>query len=169
MSKVFLKYKWRILVWGVYAFWVFAGLSDYHYRLDTEETGLWVFWTVIVPMIIYLIYNLYKYFKGKKKESAYSKDNVYNERDNNTTAYKGSMWPLVEFAKEHGKLQMQSDNDSMWCKFRFADGVEGHVASVLKNYSTEDIKSSKEKISIRILESGTYCMCLEWEDINLEG
>lgn len=145
MSKVFLKYKWWILVWGVYAFWVYAGLSDYHYRLDAEETGLWVFWTVIVPMIIYLIYNLYKYFKGKKKESAYSKDNAYNERSNSAIACKRSVWPLVEFAKEHGKLQMQSDNDNMWCKFRFADGVEGYVASALKNYSTEGIKNSKKK------------------------
>lgn len=163
MSKVFLKYKWWILVWGVYAFLVYAGLSDYHYRLDAEETGLWVFWTIIVPVIIYLIYNLYKYFKGKRNGDSYSKSS------NNVATHNDKMWPLVEFAKKHGKLQMQSDNDSMWCKFRFADGVEGHVASVLKNYSTEDIKNSKEKISIRILESGDYCMCLEWEDINLEG
>lgn len=74
---------------------------------------------------------------------------------------------MVEFAKKHGKLQMQSDNDSMWCKFRFADGVGEYVASVLKNYSTEDIKNSKERISIRVLESGDYCMCLDWEDIDI--
>jgi len=169
MGKILFKIKWWILVWAVYAFWVYAALSDYRYNLDSEEKGLWVFWTVIVPVVIYLIYNLYKHFKGKRRGSVCSKDSDYNERSNSATAYRGSMWPLVEFAKEHGKLQMQSDNDNMWCKFRFADGVEGYVASVLKNYSTEDIKNSKERISIRILESGDYCMCLEWEDINLEG
>lgn len=164
---MFLKYKWWILVWGVYAFWVFVGLSDYHYRLDTEETWLWVFWTIIVPIIICLIYNLYKYFKGKRNGNSYSKNNAYTGSGNTVITYKGSMWHLVEFAKEHGKLQMQSDNGNMWCKFRFADGVEGYVASVLKNYSAEDIKNSKERISIRILESGDYCMCLDWEDIDI--
>ena len=157
-------------MWGVYAFLVYVALlSSYHYRPNAKMNVLWVFWTVIVPVSIYLIYNLYKYFKGKRKGNSYNKNNAYTGSSNTITACKGSMWPLVEFAKEHGKLQMQSDNNSMWCKFRFTDGVEGYVASALKNYSTEDIKNSKEKISIRILESGDYCMCLDWEDINLEG
>lgn len=167
MGKILLKFKWWLLAWAVYAFWVYAALSDYHYRLDSEEKGLWMFWTIVVPIIIYLVYSLYKYSKNRRSNSSYSKNSIYIANNNEINTHYDKVWPLVEFAKEHGKLQMQSDNDNMWCKFRFADGVEGHVASALKNYSTEDIKNSKERISIRILESGDYCMCLDWEDIDI--
>lgn len=87
-------------------------------------------------------------------------------------------WPLLTFAKEHGKMQVgdfqNKETGEMFkaCIFTQTDGTRVFVAfsSKLGELTPKEIAAMKDELVVVQLESGNYSLCKRdttWEDIDL--
>lgn len=84
-------------------------------------------------------------------------------------------WTLEEFAYQFGQMkvlyELENKEHVSLKKAIFTDQhdveTEVYIANNLKEYNAKAIAASKDHLSVRILESGHYCLCKEWEDVDL--
>ena len=87
-------------------------------------------------------------------------------------------WPLLTFAKEHGKMQVgdfqNKETGEMFkaCIFTQPDGTRVFVAfsSKLGELTPKEIAAMKDELVVVQLESGNYSLCKRdttWEDVDL--
>ena len=86
-----------------------------------------------------------------------------------------TFWTLQEFVEKFGKMRVLVHTESngntslVECTFTDSKGTitTTYIADVLKKYTPSQLKANRDRISVRILDSGAYCLCLEWEEIEL--
>lgn len=84
---------------------------------------------------------------------------------------------LREFMKHYERMQVHVFTDSFGnqtidrCVFTDYAGkeIEVYIAKVLQNYSKEDLKREKDKLFIKVFDSGNLCLCKKREDVEMEG
>lgn len=85
-------------------------------------------------------------------------------------------WTLVDFARKHGQMKVTTAYNAMFkkecldkCVFVASDGKEtiAYIADVVKTYTPKMIEENKDKLHIRVLDSGYYCLCENRLDIDL--
>lgn len=153
------KYKWWIIVYIIWFSITYLSCFDHGNSWHRYKNQFLITCNIIIPLVIYIVYYIYKNFR-KKSNSSYLREEVYS---------------LVEFSKLYGKLQIKTgvnnNNEIVIEECRFIkDNKETiiYVANILKHYSAEDISKNKDTLEVRKLESGSYCLCKKWQDINLE-
>ena len=133
-----------------------------------------MYWIVLfligISIVAYFILKSYH----AKKASCKRKDATYTMSDNNVKP--GDSWPLVDFACMHGQMKVSTVYNAMFkkdcldkCVFTASDGKEtvAYIADVVKVYTPKMIEENKDKLHIRVLKSGYYCLCENRIDIDL--
>lgn len=89
-------------------------------------------------------------------------------------------WPLVDFAKSHGKMKITNEltNSQTGETFRSCAFISSGGAVTLVGFSSnlgelnkDQIKAQKDDLQVVLLESGNYKLCKKgtdsWEDVDL--
>lgn len=131
---------------------------------DRADEWWVVFWQFTVPWGVYgavvVAEKLYFIVKDEKAINEYPTQDV---------------WKLIDFAVQHGKMSINVFTSSTGkktlekCVFRNEEGTETYVyvAKSLKHLSTEQIQEKKDRLIVRLMPSGKYCLCPKWESVNL--
>lgn len=165
MKNLFLKYKWWILGYVLYMI-VLGGMigsdndgEDFVYGILIAYIG--------VPIVLYILYYVWWY---KILEKPHKKEKAQNIIVVNPPQEDKESWPLIEFAKLHGKMKVHFTQGQLdRCYFINEEGTitETYVDRAICQYKVEDIQRERENLSIITLESGDYCLCHPLGDVNL--
>lgn len=148
------------------------------YVINNIRTMSWMIFfmcAVGVPALLYIVYCIFNSFNVKKQDSAENdKKNII--LSNSDDIKPGDSWPLVDFARMHGQMKVSTAYNAMFkkdcldkCIFTANDGKEtiAYIADVVKTYTPKMIEENKDKLHIRVLESGYYCLCENRIDVDL--
>lgn len=86
----------------------------------------------------------------------------------------GSSWPFDTFEKEHGKYHVVGVDSKrgtlVYGIFEDADNKQiiTCVSDIVKKYNKEEFEINKHNLVVIVLDSGLYCVCKKWEDVNLD-
>lgn len=141
--------------------------------LDLKHEEFWygiIISCIAIPLMILSLYLLL--FKKRTNTQEINTHEVTKENrydyDNQTS------WSLVDFAKLHGKMQIHVHTDADLntsyldlCKFTNEKGEEtyAYISKVLKECTAKEIAERKDELSIHLMPSGKYCLCLEWVSV----
>lgn len=134
-----------------------------------------MYW-MILPLIgiFILAYIMFKSYNTKKQTSHKIENGA--STISSTNVKPGDSWPLVDFARKHGQMKVSTAYNAMFkkecldkCVFIASDGKEtiAYIADVVKTYTPKMIEENKDKLHIRVLDSGYYCLCENRLDIDL--
>ena len=178
------KYKWYILGYIFYVSIVLA--SIWNERRDFWP--LFIIWCITIPIALYVVSHfVQKYIKEHKNRAVLSsvlvappmanheKDTV-NESSNSDLV---NSWPLIDFAKLHGKMQVgefkNSNSGEVFksCIFTDKDGNVVYVSfySKLGVLTPQQIKEKKDLLRVGLLNTDRYVLYEKWEgwnNVNLE-
>lgn len=165
MKELFIRYKWSILAYIIYAAFVPTFLDN---GLELRHSDFWygiLICYFAIPLIIYTVFYVFKYYiKGKSKSTAKDAKTVPITKENES-------WTLMDFARQHGRMKVHRNSDGLLdiCTFTDNDNkvTKAYIALYIKNYNVEDIQREKNELSIITLSSGAYCLCKKWETVNL--
>lgn len=169
------KYKWYILGYVFYSSIVLASIWN-------ERRDFWpllIIWCITIPVALYTIGALVtKYRKTTKSNviisTAVEKDSVKNNDDSaNNDSYSDLLksWPLVDFAKEHGKMQIGEFTNGITgksfksCIFTGKDDTTLYVSfySKLGVLTPQQIKEKKDSLKVGLLNTNKYVLYEVWE------
>lgn len=168
--KYLIKYKWFLLAYIIYAAFIPLWLDE---GLDLRHRDFWygiIICYFAVPLIVYtVIFIIKNLFESTAKVPTVT--NVESEKkvDKNSV-------PLLDFAKKHGQMKIfrhidniAGDSYILDCMFVDSGGKETHVcvANNIKDYTPIDIIKAKENMSVILMPSGKWCLCLNWETVDL--
>lgn len=117
---------------------------------------------------------MFKSYNDKKQASCKSENDTLTT--SNDYVKPEDSWPLVDFARKHGQMKVTTAYNAMFkkecldkCVFIASDGKEtiAYIADVVKTYTPKMIEENKDKLHIRVLDSGYYCLCENRLDIDL--
>lgn len=167
MSKL-EKFKWYIIGYILYVT-VVLYLAKEEYQWGRNEFWLLcLVWCVAIPLVGYTVVHFFKKFLFTKEQPKEDELIVKAELEMSV--------PLVDFARIHGAMKINSHIDDLTgktktteCLFTTVDGTKTHVwvANNIKDYSAEDISKNKDNLYVMMMPSGEYCLCIPWEDVEL--
>ena len=158
-----------LLGWGVISIGVAA-------EEPSASICLFLIFAIIVPLILVFAWHYNKHLRKKSlnNEITVENDSCSNQvtADASTNSNQDSnfgpdvvkTYPLVEFAKEHGKMQLIREYDKKTCSYQisfiFTDQT-GKITTVLpsestKNLTTEQITYLKYNMYIIEYQNGTF-------------
>ena len=169
------KYKWYILGYVFYASIVLASIWN-------ERRDFWpllIIWCITIPVALYITWGLVsKYRKTQKgninKSTAVEKNPVKKSDDdisNDSNSDLVKSWSLVEFAKEHGKMQVGEFTNSVTgesfksCIFTGKDGDTLYISfySKLGVLTPQQIKEKRDSLKVGLLNTNKYVLYEVWE------
>ena len=179
------KYQWYILGYILYVSIVLASIWD-------EGRDFWpmfIIWCISIPLALYIIWSLvWKYIKSPKpninKNIAVENNSVKSYESNPEKESSSSdvvkTWSLVEFAKEHGKMQVGdftnriTGEKSKSCIFTDKNGNTVNVSfdSKLGTLTPLQIKEKRDSLKVCLLKTNKYMLFKElvgWNEVNLES
>lgn len=134
-----------------------------------------MFWIVLSLIGISIFtYFMFKSYNAKKEISCESKSSTPATCDNNVKP--GDSWSLVDFARIHGQMKVSTAYNATFkkdcldkCIFTASDGKEtlAYIADVVREYTPKMIEENKDKLHIRVLDSGAYCLCENFIEVQL--
>lgn len=175
------KYKWYILGYVFYTSIVLASIWN-------ERRDFWpllIIWCITIPIALYVIwYFILKYVLTKKRGGNVPKRiDIRNSIENVEDIQKQSSdleksWPLVEFAKMHGKMQIgeflnnKTGKPFKSCVFTDGGGNTTYVSfySKLGVLTPQQIKDKRDLLKVGLLNTNKYVLYEEWDgwnDVNL--
>ena len=87
----------------------------------------------------------------------------------------GTVWAFEDIVRMHGEYGSVVVADSKrgmleYGIFENADGkhIVACVSDVVKKYSAEEFEKNQSNLEVVVLDSGLYCVCKRWEDVNLD-
>lgn len=169
------KYKWYILGYVFYASIVLASIWN-------ERRDFWpllIIWCITIPVALYIIWALVsKYRKAQKSKinntTAVEKNLVKKSDDsanNDSNSDLVKSWPLVDFAKEHGKMQIGEFTNGITgksfksCIFTGKDDTTLYVSfySKLGVLTPQQIKEKRDSLKVGLLNTNKYVLYEVWE------
>lgn len=134
-----------------------------------------MYWIVLLLIGISIFaYFIFKNYNVKEQASCKSENSTSCTSGDDVKP--GDSWSLVDFARMHGKMKVSTAYNAMFkkdcldkCMFTTSDGKEtiACIANVVKTYTPKMIEENKDKLHIRVLESGHYCLCKDRVDVDL--
>ena len=81
----------------------------------------------------------------------------------------GTTWPFKDFVRIHGEYKSVVVADKEYGIFEDANNnkIVTCVSNVVKKYGSKEFENNKVNLEVVVLESGLYCVCEKWEDVNL--
>ena len=86
----------------------------------------------------------------------------------------GTTWSFDDFVRLHGDYEsvVVADSKRGMLEYGIFEDTNNNqtivcVSNVIKKYSYEDFEKKKHNFEVVVLESGLYCVCEKWEDVNL--
>lgn len=86
----------------------------------------------------------------------------------------GTTWSFDDFVRLHGDYEsvVVADSKRGMLEYGIFEDANNNqtivcVSNVIKKYSYEDFEKKKHNFEVVVLESGLYCVCEKWEDVNL--
>ena len=86
----------------------------------------------------------------------------------------GTIWSFEDFVRMHGEYEsvVVADSKRGMLEYGIFEDANNNmivtcVSNVVKKYSNEEFENNKANLEIVVLESGLYCVCSKWEDVNL--
>ena len=169
------KYKWYILGYVFYASIVLASIWN-------ERRDFWpllIVWCITIPVALYIIGALVVKYKNTKKSSVKCPTTVVdnpikNIDDSTNNDFHSDLvksWSLVDFAKEHGKMQIGDFTNSVTgksfksCIFTGKDGDTLYVSfySKLGVLTPQQIKEKRDSLKVGLLNTNKYVLYEVWE------
>ena len=87
----------------------------------------------------------------------------------------GTTWSLDDFVRKHGEYEAVVVADSKKGMLEYgifcdANGkqIVACISDVVKKYSAEEFEQNRPNLEVVVLDSGLYCVCKRWEDVNLD-
>jgi hypothetical protein len=169
------KYKWYILGYVFYASIVLASIWN-------ERRDFWpllIIWCITIPVAFFIIWALVtKYRKTTKSNVVISTavvDYPFKNNDDSINSDSDSdfvkSWSLVDFAKEHGKMQIGEFTNGVTgksfksCIFTGKDDSTLYVSfySKLGVLTPQQIKEKKDSLKVGLLKTNKYVLYEVWE------
>ena len=86
----------------------------------------------------------------------------------------GTTWSFDDFVRLHGDYEfvVVADSKRGMLEYGIFEDTNNNqtivcISNVIKKYSYEDFEKKKHNFEVVVLESGLYCVCEKWEDVNL--
>lgn len=86
----------------------------------------------------------------------------------------GTTWSFDDFVRLHGDYEsvVVADSKRGMLEYGIFEDTNNNqtivcVSNVIKKYSYEDFEKKKHNFEVVVLESGLYCVCEKWEEVNL--
>lgn len=134
-----------------------------------------MYWIVLLLIGISIFaYFISKSYNAKKQASCKSNNSTSSTSSDNVKP--GDSWSLVDFARLHGKMKVSTAYNARFkkycldkCVFTTSDGKEtiACIADIVKEYTPKMIEENKDKLHIRVLDSGAYCLCENFIEVQL--
>ena len=169
------KYKWYILGYVFYASIVLASIWN-------ERRDFWpllIIWCITIPVAIYIIGALVSKYRKTKKDKVIIpitvKENPVQNNDdrvnNDSSSDLVKSWSLLDFAKEHGKMQIGEFTNSVTgepfksCIFTSKNGITLYVSfySKLGVLTPQQIKEKRDSLKVGLLNTNKYVLYEVWE------
>ena len=183
-----LEKKWQITIL-VFILWILVWIF-FCFIVPQKDDSIasFMLFVIIIPFIIFFIWYYYRYLRNNPNNNKLSceKDGVDEAKEildsiNGNTTFANipcviKIYPLMEFAKDHGKMQMVKNFDktssSYIISFVFTD-MHGNITHVqcsesIKGLSSEQISVQKYSMCIKEYSDGHYELCDNLQSSNAD-
>ena len=170
------KYKWFIIGYIFYVSIVLASIWN-------ERSDFWplfIIWCITVPIALYVISTLMLKYLSRRKEIvcapeliSFSDPHIHNDNAENKNQYTDIIksWPLTDFAKLHGKMQVGEFRNSITgdtyksCIFTDKLGNTVYVSFYyrLGVLTPKQIKEKRKTLKVGLLKTNKFVLYEKWE------